>query len=99
MAPPENWQRASTLGCNCVDCQQLSRFLASPQERTWGFKAVQQRRDHLASTIKTAMCDVDTATDQRGRPYSLICTKNQASYDRRVMQREQDVADLAALTS
>ncbi len=37
-------------------------------------------------------------TDRRGRPYSLVCTKNQASYDRGAKQRRQDLADLALLT-
>ncbi len=30
-------------------------------------------------------------TDKRGRPYTLVCTKNQASYARRVRQRTQDL--------
>lgn len=34
-------------------------------------------------------------TEDPTRPfYSLVCTKNQASYDRRVKQRNQDLADL-----
>ena len=37
-------------------------------------------------------------TDRRGRPYSLVCTKNQASYERRAKQRRQDLKDLALLT-
>jgi hypothetical protein len=36
-------------------------------------------------------------TDRRGRPYSLVCTKNQASYDRRAKQRENDLADINLL--
>src|SRR5438105_8063382 len=38
-----------------------------------------------------------TGYDRRGSPYSLMCTKNQASYDRRAAQREQDLKDLARL--
>jgi hypothetical protein len=37
------------------------------------------------------------ATDRGGRPYGLVCTKNQASYDRRAKQHDQDLADLALL--
>ncbi len=29
--------------------------------------------------------------NKRGRPYTLVCTKNQASFQRRVRQREQDL--------
>jgi hypothetical protein len=51
----------------------------------------------VQATIRQARCDVDVRTDRRGRPYTLVCTKNQASYDRRVEQRCQDVDDLARL--
>ena len=43
--------------------------------------------------------DLDTTTDRRGRPYSLVCTKYQASYDRRAKQRRRDLKDLELLTS
>jgi hypothetical protein len=33
----------------------------------------------------------------RSSPYSLNCKKNSASYDRRVVQRRRDLADIAAL--
>jgi hypothetical protein len=48
--------------------------------------------------IRRASADV--AIQRRcaaGSPHSLICRKNQASYKRRVAQRKQDLADLAAL--
>jgi hypothetical protein len=47
--------------------------------------------------ISRARCDMDLTTDKRGRPYTLVCTKNQASYDRRARQREQDLNDLASI--
>jgi hypothetical protein len=37
---------------------------------------------------------VDVTTDRRGRPYTLVCTKNQASYDRRAKQRRKDLEDV-----
>ena len=40
---------------------------------------------------------LDLTTDRHGRPYTLVCTKNQASYDRRAKQRKQDLEDLARL--
>ena len=55
-------------------------------------------RRHVEETIRRDGCDVDCATDKRGRPYSLVCTKNQASYDRRAGQRKRDLKDLAQLT-
>lgn len=65
-----------------------------PGRRTWIFKAAEAARSHIEQTIRRTRCDLDTATDRRGRPYSLVCTKNQASYDRQVKQRNHDLADL-----
>ena len=48
-------------------------------------------------TIRTSNVDVDTKTDRKGRPYSLVCTKNQASYERRAAQRKQDLQDITQL--
>jgi hypothetical protein len=56
------------------------------------FKAAEVARSHLEKTILNARCDLDVTTDRRGRPYGLVCIKNQASYDRRAKQRSQDLA-------
>ena len=95
-APPD-WRRAVTLGCACRRCSELGRFLASADQRTWVFKAAEGDRCHVEESIKRNACDVDCETDRRGRPYSLVCTKNQASYDRRARQRKQDLDDMALL--
>ena len=75
----------------------MKRFLADPVRKLWTFKAAQAERSHVEASIRLSGCDVDFATEQRGRPYSLVCTKNQASYDNRVRQRKKDVDDLARL--
>ena len=63
----------------------------------WVFKANEAERGHVERTIREARCDVDTRTERRGRPYSLICTKNEASYERLRAQRATDLADLERL--
>ena len=97
LAPPGDWRRASTLPCRCQHCQGLARFLDSPDQRIWRYKAAELARKHVLSSIRGAGSDVDSATDQSSRPYVLVCTKNQASHDRRVAQRQRDLADLARL--
>jgi hypothetical protein len=99
LAPPPDWQRSSTVGCRCQHCSDLSRFLADPARQTWTFRAAAPERSHVESTILNAKCDLDRKTEQRGRPYSLICTKNQASYKLKVKQRKQDLKDEASLAS
>ena len=97
LAPPADWSRPAALPCRCPRCGELARFLADPERKTWVFKAAEADRRHVEDTIKKAGCDVDLATDRRGRPYSLVCTKNQASYERRAKQRRQDTENLARL--
>ena len=95
LAPPTDWSRPAALACRCPRCSELARFLADPGRKTWVFKAAEADRRHVEDTVKKARCDVDMATDRRGRPYSLVCTKNLASYERRAKQRRQDTENLA----
>jgi len=97
LAPPADWSRPAALPCQCLRCSELARFLADPGRKTWVLKAAEADRRHVEDTIKRARCDVDLTTDRRGRPYSLVCTKNQASYERRAKQRTQDIENLARL--
>ncbi|MDQ4059916.1 MAG: 2OG-Fe(II) oxygenase, partial [Pseudomonadota bacterium] len=94
---PRDWSRASKLPCRCPDCSELSRFLADPERKTWVLKAAEPIRGHVEDTIRKARCDLDVMTERRGRPYSLVCTKNQASYERRVTQRKEDLENLERL--
>jgi hypothetical protein len=48
-------------------------------------------------TIERERCELDVATDERQNPHVLVCTKNQASYDLRVRQRQKDLAQKARL--
>jgi hypothetical protein len=95
LEPPRDWARASAIACACVHCRELSRFLADPDRQCWTFKAPEAGRRHVEESIRRSGCDLDLVTDRRGRPYSLVCTKNQASYERRAQQRQQDLDHLA----
>jgi hypothetical protein len=97
LAPPADWRRSSAVGCRCPFCSELSHFLADPTRKSWSLRAREADRAHVAGTIRTAACDVDTDTVTTGRPYSLVCTKNQASYQRRVMQRGKDLENVRLL--
>ena len=94
---PADWTRAGTTRCPCGSCLALGRFLVDPGQRQWAFKASEADRRHLEETVRRDGCDLDCTTDKRGRPYTLLCAKNQASYDRRAAQRQQDLEDLARL--
>ena len=98
LAPPSDWSRETKLSCRCVHCQDLATFLADPIRQSWSLKAVESVRAHVEEAIRRAGSDLDRSTDKTGRPYRLVCTKNQASYDRRVRQRDRDLSDLARLS-
>lgn len=97
LAPPQDWTRDGTLRCKCDHCRELSLFLAAPDRQIWAFKAVEALRGHVENSIRQSNCDLEFKTDRNGRPYRLICTKNQASYERRAQQRRQDLQHLAQI--
>ena len=93
LEPPRDWRRDNTLGCHCKDCQALAVYLGDATQKVWIFAAAEPRRRHVEMTIRKAVCDVDMRTERRGSPHRLIFTKNQASYDRRRVQRANDLAE------
>jgi predicted 2-oxoglutarate/Fe(II)-dependent dioxygenase YbiX len=97
LAPPPDFARASTIACQCASCAELSRFLAAADRRAWEFKAAEPLRRHVEHSIRQHCCDLDFVTEKRRRPFSLVCTKNQASYERRVAQRKKDIEVLERL--
>ncbi|MGH7120783.1 MAG: 2OG-Fe(II) oxygenase [Acetobacteraceae bacterium] len=94
---PLDWRRTNPLRCKCADCQELGAFLGDPNRQQWRFKAALQRRSHVEQEVGHAPCDIDLVTERRGSPHTLIATKNQASYDRRVTQRGEDLQHASAL--
>ena len=97
LEPPRDWTRAGVLGCTCAHCTGLSQYLADPERATWVLRAGEGIRVHVENTIRAARCDVDVTTERQGRPFSLVCTKNQASYERRRKQRKRHLTDLKRL--
>ena len=94
---PRDWARPCTIACTCSHCSELARFLAGPDRQTYILKSAEITRRHVEESIRRGACDLDCKTERRGRPYSLVCTKNQASYERRARQRETDLANQARL--
>ncbi len=94
---PQNWARPARLPCHCPHCAGLSQFLENTSEAVWRFKAKESDREHVHGTIKSAHCDVDCSTERKGSPHVLVCTKNQASFERRVQQRQADLQSLGRL--
>ncbi len=85
------------MNCHCEHCQSLSRFLQSASQQVWRFKAREADRSHVEDSIRQGRHDVECITERKGSPHVLVCSKNQASYERRVTQRRADIDDLQRL--
>ena len=96
--PPTDYRRADELSCNCSDCQVLSRFLANPVERECRMPLNKERRRHLHQIIDGNRCDLTHVTERQGRPYTLVCRKTTASYERACATFERDKRNLSRLT-
>lgn len=98
LAPPADATRSiAGLTCKCAHCGSFRAYLLNPSQTTWTLKAAEGYRQHVEQAVRQAHSDVDTRTETRGRPYTLVCTKNQASYEARVRQRAADLALLEKL--
>jgi len=97
LAPPADWRREARVTCRCEHCQSLARFVRSADQDVWRFKAREADRRHVAESIRQGHLDVDCTTERKGSPHVLVCSKNQASYQRRVAQRRADLDDLQRL--
>ncbi len=95
--PPADWSRETKLDCKCADCRELSEFLKNKDEPVRRFARRKELRQHLHREIDKHHCDVTHVTDRRGSPQTLVCTKTQASYERRLTQFETDVRLLGEL--
>lgn len=99
--PPANWTRDAKVDCECAECKELSEFLRSPTEQVRRFPRRKELRQHLHAQIDRHKLDLTHVTERKGSPQTLICTKNQATYKRRLAQFQldtqllQDLEDLA----
>ncbi len=76
---------------------ELSRFLNDPNTQTLRFPLAERRRQHLHHVIDGKKLDTTHVTERKGRPYTLVCTKNQASYQRALQAHHVDLDHLAKL--
>jgi hypothetical protein len=96
-APPSDWRLHVKLSCSCEDCRELQMFARDPVERVHRFRANKERRRHLHGTIDKHKLDMKHVTERVGSPYTLVCTKDRRSFDRRMKQYRQEIAAMRAL--
>ena len=96
-AEPRDWLIAENIACRCEHCRKLKAFCRDPDATTARFPLRQDLRGHLHQTIERHRLDLDHVTERRGRPYTLVCTKNRASHKRRLAEYAKDVAAMRIL--
>ena len=92
-----NWTRDAKIDCQCADCRELAQFLLNPTEQVHRFPRRKDLRQHLHNQINLHRLDLTHVTLRTGSPQTLLCTKNQATYERRRAQFATDVQLLAEL--
>ena len=94
---PTDWVVAADIPCGCDLCEQLKAFCADPVAEVRRFPVRSDLRQHLHHQIDRYRLDMDHVTERRGRPYTLVCTKNRASHQRRLKEYAEDVSLMQAL--
>jgi hypothetical protein len=94
---PADFRREAPVSCKCRECAELKRFMADPLEQTHRFPVREERRQHIRYEAERYHLDLDFRVEERGRPYTLVCTKNMASYREKLKTYRQDLEHLATL--
>ncbi len=95
---PGHWRVACDVDCGCEHCEGLRAFCADPEARVARFPLRKDLRAHLHRTIDAHGLDVDHETERRGRPFTLVCTKNRQSHNKRVAEYSTDIQWMRRLT-
>ena len=90
-AEPSDWTVAADVPCDCEHCAELRAFCEDPVRRVGRFKLRKDLRKHLHRTIDRHRLDLDHVTERKGSPYTLVCTKNRASHERRLEEYREDL--------
>ena len=89
---PRHWKIAADIDCKCDLCADLRGFCKDPAALVARFPLRTELRAHLHRIIEYNRLDIDHETERRGRPYTLVCTKNRASHKRRLAEYSKDVS-------
>jgi hypothetical protein len=94
---PADFRREAPIRCGCADCAELKKFLTDPREAEHRFRIIQARRKHLEVEIRSSHCDLTCRTDKSSSPQTLVCTKNDASYQAKLKTYHENQKRLATV--
>lgn len=96
-AAPTDWADPSRIPGTSETAKVLVRFLRDSDAQHFAYRAAQPLRSAMESLILNNRLDLDTRTEEKGRPYTLHLSKNRASYRKAVEIHQQDVQRLKSL--
>ena len=94
---PDNWIIDSPKSCDCYLCKKLQAFCQDPVETVLRIPVRQDLRRHLHLEIDSNRLSVSHKTERRGRPFTLVCTKNRSGFHRRLDVYRTDVSHMEFL--
>ena len=94
---PRDWAIAAGVSCDCELCAKLKAFCRDPVKQVLRYPLRKELRAHLHRQIDNDRLDMSHVTERRGRPFTLVCTKNRASYQRRLAEYAKDVEVMRSL--
>ncbi|MGH8017149.1 MAG: hypothetical protein ACREIA_02495, partial [Opitutaceae bacterium] len=100
-AEPRDWVQALSIAGSSRDplLRELERFARNPEAREHRFSASAEKRAVLHRAIERARLDMTHVTERKGRPYTLVCTKTRATYERACARYRSDLTDMRRLLS
>lgn len=94
---PRDWAISADVHCDCELCARLKAFCKDPNARVGRFPLRKDLRKHLHRQIDQHRLDMFHVTERRGRPFTLVCTKNRASHERRLKEYARDLEWMRSL--
>ena len=94
---PDDKSIEASIECDCVHCRGIATFCRDRTATVLRFRVRQEIRRHLREEIRQAGVDLKCETLRRGRPYSLVCSKTPAGYQRRMARYAGDVESMKML--
>lgn len=93
LAAPEriasDWSIEPPISCGCELCTELSAFLRDSSRIEYAWPLAQDRRQHIHHRIDAHQLPVKHETTRRGRPYTLMLTKQPALFQRAAALRKK----------
>lgn len=84
-----DWSIEPPSSCRCALCTELSAFLRDSNRIEYAWPLVQHQRQHIHTIMDAHHLPVKHETTRRGRPYTLVLTKQTALFQRAAALRKK----------